>query len=96
MQPRERIRNRLLLLANFARERQATQGLTPERIEIFENFTADESLVGEQRIVCLGGLRIDMEMVRLDNDISHYFCKSCTDTWFKGHNKCSICNHVFY
>ena len=71
------------------------QGLTIERIERFEHFSADKSLVGKECIVCLEDLQVDMEMVRLDCHVSHYLCKTCTDTWFKDHNKFIACNHVF-
>ena len=70
-------------------------GLTPERIEQFEHFAADESLVGEQCIVCLKDLEIGTQMVRLDCHVSHYLCKTCTDEWFKDHKTCPTCNHVF-
>ena len=38
------------------------QGLTSERIEKFEHFTADESLVGEQCLICMNDLEIGMEI----------------------------------
>ena len=71
------------------------KGLTAERIEKFDHFTADESLVGDQCIVCLDDLKVGTKMVRLDCHVSHYLCKTCTDNWFKDHNKCPLCNHVF-
>ena len=70
-------------------------GLTAERIGRFEHFNADESLVGEDCIVCLDELQIGTEMVRLDCHVNHYLCKKCTDAWFKDHKKCPLCNHVF-
>ena len=70
-------------------------GLSPERIERFEHFAADESLVGEQCIVCLEDLEIGTQIVRLDCHVSHYLCKTCTDEWFKNHNTCPTCNHIF-
>ena len=70
-------------------------GLTAERIGRFEHFNADESLVGEQCIVCLDELQISVQMVRLDCHVNHFFCKKCTDIWFKDHKKCPFCNHVF-
>ena len=50
-------------------------GLTAERIGRFEHFNADESLVGEDCIVCLDELQIGTEMVRLDCHVNHYLCK---------------------
>ena len=70
-------------------------GLTPERIELFEHFSADESFVDEQCIVCLEDLEVGTQMVRLDCHVSHYLCKTCTDEWFKDHKTCPTCNHVF-
>ena len=77
------------------RMQQLVTGLTPEKIGRFEHFAADESLVGEQCVVCLEDLQVGTQMVRLDCHVSHYFCKKCTDAWFKDHNKCPLCNHVF-
>ena len=70
-------------------------GLTAERIGRFEHFNADESLVGEDCIICLDELQIGVQMVRLDCHVNHVFCKKCTDIWFKDHKKCPLCNHVF-
>ena len=77
------------------RRRTQQPGLTRERIGRFEHFAADESLVGEQCVVCLENLEAGMNMVRLECHVSHYFCNTCTDAWFKDHNKCPLCNHVF-
>ena len=80
----------------FARTRgNDLTGLTAERIEKFEHFAADDSLVGEQCIVCLVDLEVGTQMVRLDCHVSHYLCKSCTDEWFRNHKTCPTCNHIF-
>ena len=71
-------------------------GLTRDRIEKFEHFSADESLVGDQCTICFEDLKVGTKMVRLDCHTSHYLCKTCTDNWFKEHNKCPLCNHVFH
>ena len=86
--------NRLQQQQQHQRQQQQT-GLTPERIERFEHFNADESLVGEQCIVCMDELQIDTEMVRLDCHVDHILCKKCTDNWFKDHNTCPSCRNVF-
>ena len=70
-------------------------GLSPNRIGRFEHFAADESLVGEQCIVCLEDLEVGTQMVRLDCHVNHYLCKTCTDEWFKDHKTCPTCNHIF-
>ena len=72
-----------------------SQGLSPERIDKFEHFTADESLVGEQCLICMNDLEIGMEMVRLDCHVDHILCKVCVDKWFKNHKKCPTCRHAF-
>ena len=75
-------------------ERQSG-GLTRERIEKFEHFTADETLVGEECAVCLGDLKVGMQMVRLGCHINHYFCKTCVSGWFKDNKTCPTCRHTF-
>ena len=71
------------------------QGLTSERIEKFEHFTADESLVGEQCLICMNDLEFGMEMVRLDCHVDHILCKVCVAKWFKNHKTCLTCRHAF-
>ena len=59
-------------LRNFALH--SSQGLSLERIENFKHFTADESLVDEQCLICMNDLEIGMEMVRLDCHVDHILC----------------------
>ena len=68
-------------------------GLTPERIQKFQHFVADESLVGDQCGVCLDYIEIGRKMIRLD--CNHVFCPDCVGGWFAGHNTCPNCRHVF-
>ena len=79
----------------FERENIHSNGLTPERIERFEHFDADESLVGETCLVCMNDLEVGTKMVRLDCHVDHYLCKVCAHGWFKDHNTCPTCRHVF-
>ena len=72
-----------------------SQGLSPERIKKFEHFTADESLVGEQCLICMNDLEIGMEMVRLDCHVDHILCKVCVEKWFENHKTCPTCRHEF-
>ena len=72
-----------------------SQGLLPEIIEKFEHFTADESLVGEQCVICMNDFEIGMEMVRLDCHVDHILCKVCVEKWFKSHKTCPTCRHAF-
>ena len=74
---------------------EAVQGLTSERIERFEQFDADESMVGERCLVCMSDLEVGTKMVRLDCHVDHYLCKTCAHGWFKDHNTCPTCRHVF-
>ena len=83
------------LQQQLQRVQQPVTGLTPVRIGSFEHFTANESMVGEKCKVCHDDLEAGTEMVRLECHVSHYFCKTCIDAWFKNHNKCPTCNHVF-
>ena len=71
------------------------RGLSPERIQKFEHFAADESLVGENCLVCMSDLIIGMQMVRLDCHVDHILCKTCVDKWFEDHKTCPTCRHVF-
>ena len=71
------------------------KGLTAVRIGKFEHFVADESLVGDQCLVCMSDLEIGTQMVRPDCHVSHYLCKICADTWFKDHKSCPTCREVF-
>ena len=78
------------------RQQQIQRGLTPDRIGMFQQFDADESMFDEQCIVCMNDLEIGTKMVRLDCHVSHYLCKVCAYRWFKDHNTCPICRHVFF
>ena len=71
------------------------RGLTSKRIEKFEHFDADESMAGEQCMVCLNDLEKGTKMVRLDCNADHYLCKICSDSWFKNHNTCPACRRTF-
>ena len=71
------------------------QGLTPQRIKQFEQFTADESHVGDQCVICMGDIEIGRNMMRLDCDGQHIFCQVCIEGWFADHNTCPICRHAF-
>ena len=80
-------------LRNFALH--SSRGLSRKRIEKFEHFTADESLVGEKCLICMSDLEIGMEMVRLDCHVDHIWCKVCVKKWFKDHKTCPTCRHAF-
>ena len=71
------------------------KGLTPGRIQKFQHFDADESLVGEQCLVCMSDLKIGTPMVRLDCHVDHILCKTCVEKWFKDHKTCPTCRHEF-
>ena len=70
-------------------------GLTPGRIQRFQIFSADETLVGEQCAICLEDINIGKRMRRLTCDGQHAFCPGCCETWFANKNTCPLCRHVF-
>ena len=72
-----------------------SEGLSHERIQQFEQFTADESFVGDQCAICMGDIEIGRNMIRLDCDGQHTFCQVCIEGWFAEHNTCPICRHKF-
>ena len=87
------VRRRVLM--NVRQRGPVVRGLTPTRIERFEHFDADESMVGEQCLICMDDLEVGTKMVRLDCHIDHYLCQKCAHGWFKDHNTCPTCRHVF-
>ena len=76
-----------LLQQNFIRFQQHLaekidtfrSGLSPERIQIFAHFTADESHVGDQCSICMEDFEIGRNMMRLDCDGKHAFCQVCIE-----------------
>ena len=80
---------------NFVNDIIDKQGLTPQKIQQFEQFTADESFVGEQCVICMEDIEIGRNMMRLDCDGQHTFCQVCIERWFENHNTCPICRHEF-
>ena len=71
------------------------KGLTPERIQQFRTFEADESLVGEKCAVCLNEFEVGREMMQLDCDGLHEFCQECVERWLANHNTCPVCREKF-
>ena len=71
---------------------QLFKGLQPER---FDKFTADESYVNKQCSICMENIKVGMDMIRLDCDGQHEFCKQCITNWFAENNTCPVCRHVF-
>ena len=69
--------------------------LTPQRVHQFEQFTAVESFVGDQCVICMEDIDIDRNMMRLDCDGQHTFCQICIERWFENHYTCPICRHEF-
>ena len=84
--------NRVLLVWGYQGN---LRGLSSERILKFEHFAADESLVGENCLVCMSDLIIGMQMVRLSCHVDHILCKTCVDKWFEDHKTCPTCRHEF-
>ena len=80
---------------NLVKDIIKQKGLTPQRIQQFEQFTADESFVGDQCVICMGDIEIGRNMMRLDCDGQHTFCQVCIEGWFANHKTCPICRHKF-
>ena len=71
------------------------EGLAPERIQQFDHFQADESLVDDQCSICMEDFEVGRNMMRLDCDGRHVFCQVCIEGWFADHNTCPLCRHLF-
>ena len=71
------------------------RGLSPERIQKFAHFIAEESHVGDQCSICIESFEIGRNMMRLDCDGKHAFCQVCIEGWFADHNTCPLCRHMF-
>ena len=71
------------------------KGLSPERIQQFKQFEADESHIGDQCQVCLEEFKVGRLMKQLDCGGRHSFCSGCIDQWFANHKTCPICRHNF-
>ena len=78
------------------RQLQRQQGLTAARIQQFQQFPADESLVGDRCSVCQDDIEVGRRMMRLDCGGQHVFCQTCVEGWFADHNTCPNCRHVFH
>ena len=76
-------------------DNEIQEGLTIQRIQQFELFTADESFVDDQCVICMGDIETGRNMMRLDCDGRHTFCQVCVEGWFADHNTCPICRHKF-
>ena len=72
-----------------------SRGLSPERIQKFAQFKADESHVSDQCAICMEDFEIGRNMMRLDCDGKHAFCQVCIEGWFADHNTCPLCRHAF-
>ena len=74
---------------------QRQQGLTAARIQQFQQFAADESLVGCKCSICQDVIEAGRKMMRLDCNGHHVFCQDCIEGWLSDHNTCPNCRHVF-
>ena len=71
------------------------QGLTPARVQKFQQFPADDSLAGDRCGVCLDDIEVGRRMIRLTCNVQHVFCKDCVEGWFADHNTCPNSRHIF-
>ena len=81
------------VIANLRQQRN--NGLTLERIQRFQLFTADDTHVGDKCSICMEIVKVGKLMRRLTCDGQHCFCKNCIDDWFADHNTCPLCRHAF-
>ena len=70
-------------------------GLCPQIVQKFKKFTADDSFVDEQCVICMEDVEIDRNMMRLNCDGQHTFCQVCIEKWFDNHKTCPTCRHEF-
>ena len=78
-----------------AKKKELHKGLSPERIQLFLQFEADESHVGDQCQVCLEEVEVGRLMKQLDCGGRHSFCSGCGNQRFANHKTSAICRHVF-
>ena len=78
-----------------AAKQKLHKGLSSSRIQKFDKFPADESIVGDRCGVCLEDIELGTRMMRLDCDGQHVFCQGCVEGWFADHNTCPNCRHLF-
>ena len=97
VQLNEKHQNFVQFVENFSSidDDDKLRGLTTQRIQQFKLFTADESFVGDKCVICMEGVEIGRNMMRLDCDGKHAFCQVCIEGWFADHNTCPICRHDF-
>ena len=76
-------------------QRRIQQGYSSRKFKKFPLFTADQSHVDDQCSICMDNFEIGRNMVRLNCDGKHTFCKDCIIRWLANHNTCPICRHNF-
>ena len=64
------------------------QGYSSQRIQQFEKFQTDESLIGDQCPICMENVKTGRNVMRLDCDGHRTFCQVCIEGWFAEHNTC--------
>ena len=79
----------------IAKKKNLHKGLSPERVQQFLQFEADESHVEDQCQVCLEDFEVGRLMKQLDCGGRHSFCSVCIDQWFTNHKTCPICRPIF-
>ena len=72
---------------------EKTEGLSPDRIEKFTTFNADQNTVDEGCSICINDVEINKLMIRLD--CNHVFCRECIIKWFETKVTCPICRKVY-
>ena len=70
-----------------------TEGLSPDRIEKFTTFNADQNTLDEGCTICISDVEINKLMIRLD--CNHVFCRECIIKWFEKKVTCPMCRKVY-
>ena len=65
------------------------------RVKNFQYFPADESMAGKTCLLGTTDVEVGTEMVSLNCEGRHVFCKQCMDKWFKDNNTCPLCRQPF-
>ena len=70
------------------------RGLTPDRIERFSTFNADQKSVDDGCAICIDGVEINKLMIRLE--CNHLYCNECISKWFENNTSCPVCRKEYH
>ena len=67
--------------------------LTPDRIQRFPTFVADQKSVDDGCVICIDGVEINKPMIRLD--CNHFYCSECITKWFEKSRNYPLCKREY-